>query len=422
MNRRALTPSSSLPLVYFACAHAGLATALVMLAVDPGLPGGYFLHPRFAALVHLLTLAWITGSILGAFYIVAPLALGLPLPVRAGDWIACSVFVAGTAGAAVHFWTGRYGGMGWSGVMVLSAVVWLAARAARGLRSSTAPGPVLVHVMLAFANIIGAGCFGVAIGLGRAYGPFGLSPLTAAFVHLHLAAIGWPLMMVIGLAYRLVPMFLPARMPKGLALLTSAVLIEAGLVAIVVALLTAAPWLPLGALLIVGGLAAFMRQMRDTLRHRLRRPPALPRRDWSTWQTHAALVWLLIAAVLGMAIAIVPAGEHQIRLAWLYGVAGLVGFISQIVVGIQGRLVPLYAYYRAMSARGGKSPARAANDLPSASFARGIFLLWTTGVPWLAWGLATTSAVAIRLSSLVLLAGVLMGAGYGHYLMKRAQA
>jgi hypothetical protein len=76
VNRQALTPSSALPLAYFGWAHAGLATAFLALVVDPALAGGYFLHPRMVAVVHLVTIAWISGSILGAFYVVAPLALG----------------------------------------------------------------------------------------------------------------------------------------------------------------------------------------------------------------------------------------------------------------------------------------------------------------------------------------------------------
>ena len=360
------------------------------------------------------------GSILGAFYIVAPLALGMPLPVGWGDWAACGAFVAGTAGMVIDFWIGWYGAAALSGALVLSAVVWLAARVVRGVSSATAPWPVLLHVVFAFANMTAAAVFGVVLGLNRAYGLLGLSPVAAAFAHAHLAAIGWPVMMVVGLAYRLVPMFLPAKMPSGSRLAVSAVLIEVGLVVLVVTWLWRSEWLPLGAVLIGAGLASFARCMRGALKHRLPRPPALPRRDWSTWQTHVALVWLLVALGLGFTLTVMPTGNRQIGVAWVYGVAGLVGFISQIVVGIQGRLVPMYAYYRAMAAGGGQPPARAANDLPSTAFARPIFLAWAAGVPWLAWGLATGRTLSIAGGALVLLAGVGLSALYLAYLMRVA--
>src|SRR5690606_2021817 len=123
-----------------------------------------------------------------------------------------------------------------------------------------------------------------------------------------------------------------------------------------------------------------------------------------------AIVWLLIAIVVGVVLTAMPVGRAQFTLAWIYGVAGFVGFIAQIIVGIQGRLVPLYAYYRAMAALDGEPPLRAANDLPTARFARPIFLLWTVGVPWLAFGLASGHLLSVRLASLVLLVGVVTGA------------
>ncbi len=422
MSRQALTPSSALPLAYFVLAHAGLLLAFLALAIEPTLPGAYFLHPRMVAVVHLVTVAWISGSILGAFYIVAPLALGMPLPVGRTDWLAFVAFAIGTAGLVGFFWFGQYGAMAWAGLLVLAAVAWVGGRTARGLRSATAPWPVLLHVRLAFVNMVAAATLGIAIGLDRVYGLFAWSPVAATFAHAHLAAIGWPMMMVVGLAYRLVPMFLPAKMPTGSGLATSAVLLEVGLVVIVVCLLAGSAWLSIGALLIVLGFSSFVRNMRAAVKHKLPRPPALPKRDWSTWQTHVAMAWMFVAVVLGVALTVMSAGSAQMATAWVYGVAGLVGFLAQIVVGIQGRLVPLYAYYRAMAARGGQPPARAANQLPASRFAKPIFLLWTIGVPWLAWGLATGQPLAIRLASSTLILGVGVGGAYLAYLMREARA
>ena len=54
------------------------------------------------------------------------------------------------------------------------------------------------------------------------------------------------------------------------------------------------------------------------------------------------------------------------------GVTGLVGFLAQIVTGMQGRLEPLYAWYRTFDATG-TPPVVGANSLPSARFAAPIF-------------------------------------------------
>lgn len=415
-----LAPSSAIPLAYYAFAHAGLATALVVLILDPGLPGGSFYHARMVALVHLLTLAWLSGSILGSFYIVAPLALRLPMPAGRKDWVAFGSFVLGTTGMVSHFWINTYDGMAWSAGLVAAPLAWVAWRAWRGLPGSAAPWPVALHVALAFFNILAAAALGILLGLDRSRGFLGVSRLAAMFAHAHLAAIGWGTMMVVGLSYRLIPMMLPATMPTGRTLALSALLIEGGLVVLVVALLGAPAWVPLGAGLITAGLASFVVQIRRTLKRRLPRPPALPRRDWSTWQTHAALLWLLGATGLGVALSVGVPDDRRLTLMWTYGVAGLVGFLAQIVVGMQGRLVPLYAWYRGRAAQGAP-PERAANALPSPRFARPIFLAWGLGVPLLAWGLAFEGRLAIRTAAALLLAGVSLGAAYQLHMLRAAR-
>jgi hypothetical protein len=123
-----------------------------------------------------------------------------------------------------------------------------------------------------------------------------------------------------------------------------------------------------------------------------------------------------------MTLSIGVRDDARAPLAWTYGVAGLVGFLAQVVVGIQGRLVPLYAWYRALAARDGAPPARGANELPSAAFARLIFLTWTAGVPLLAWGLAAERHAIIRISASLLLAGVVTGAAYFIHILRAAHA
>jgi hypothetical protein len=419
-DRRALTPSSAIPLAYFAFAHAGLALACLALVVDPGLPGAYFYHPRMVALVHLVTIAWLSGSILGAFYIVAPLALRVPMPAARMDWIAFASFAIGATGMITHFWIGEYNGMAWSAGLVVAAIGWVAIRAWRGLPHAAAPWPIALHVALAFFNILAAAMLGIVIGIARSHWTLHVSPLAITFAHAHLAAIGWVTMMVVGLAYRLIPMMVPAPMPAGRGLALSAILIQLGLTIVVVTLVWPSAWLSVGAITIAAGLLSFALRIRQALAHRLPRPPALPRRDWSTWQAHAALLWLLVAVALGIALSVRESNAYRVELSWCYGVAGLVGFLAQIVVGIQGRLIPLYAWYRRFAARSGTALPRAANELPSPAFARAIFLSWLAGVPALAMGLAGQYQLLIAIGAGLLFCGVVTNAVYAAYLFRKA--
>lgn len=418
---RDLIPSSLLPAVYYGVAHAAFFLAAVVLVIDPSIPGASFYHPRMVALVHLVTLGWITGSILGSFYIVGPLALRIPMRVGPVDWLMCTAFAVGTGGMVAAFWTTRYDVAAWSASLVTMPIAWVAVRAAPGLRFAAAPGGVTLHVALAFLNMLAAAGAGALLALNRTRGFLDVSPLALVFAHAHVAVLGWGAMMVVGLAYRLIPMIIPSAMPAGPGIARSAILMQSGLVVLATALLYAPAAAPVGALAILAGFGSFAREMRASVRQRMPRPPALPPRDWSTWQAHAALLWLLAAALLGLALSIGVPDEYRLPLMWLYGTAGIVGFLGQIVTGIQGRLVPFYAWYRAMSFLG-RPPERSANSLPSAAFARPIFLGWTAGVVLLAAGLTFELPAAVRTGAASLAFALLAGVAYLRHMLTAARA
>lgn len=414
-----MAPSSNLPLFYFGVAHVSLALACAALLMVPGVPGPFFFHPRMVSVVHLLTVGWLTGSILGAFYIVAPLALRMPLPVSRLDWTFAVGFAGGLAGMVAQAWVARYDAFVVYALPMGLACLWVALRAWRDLLTAVAPWPVKLHVALAFLNLIAAIVYGAVIGWDKARGTLAYSPMLLAFAHAHLAAIGFALMMVVGLSYRLIPMFLPAAMPTGASLAWSAVLIESGLIVLVLALPIGHPAVAAGAIIIAGGLITFVRTIRGALAHRMPRPPALPARDWSTWQTHTALGWLGVAMVCGLVLTVMKPSAATVPLMWVYGTAGLVGFFAQIVVGMQGRLVPMYLWYRAWALHPGPPPDVAANALPSAAWTRPLFFIWLAAVPTLTWGFALHNATATNSGAVLLMCGVFANAAYLLSMMRR---
>lgn len=412
LDPKALLPSPTLPIVWLAGAHLAFAAACALLVLDPALPGGFHYHPRLIAVVHLVTLGWITGSILGALYVVAPLAFGVPLRAGLADAIGAAAFWAGAGAMVCGFWTGRYALVAGGAPFVLAAVALVGARVVAGLWRSKVPWGVSLHVTLAFANVLGAGAAGLWLAHARSTGlPF--SPLAAASAHGHLAVVGWAVMMIVGVSYRLIPMFLPAAMPSGPHLAVSALLLESGVLALGAGLLGGTSVLP-GALLLIGGFASFFASVRRMLGARRPRPVDLPRPDWSTWQTHLALLSLVIAAAVGVWIAV--SGATPVR-ASVYGVVGLVGFASQMVVGIEGRLLPLHAWYRGLQRRGAL-PEISVHRLADPRLARPVLLGWLAGLPLLTAGLAWTVPLLIAAGALALLAATVVNAWLGFSILR----
>jgi hypothetical protein len=410
-----------LALTYMAGAHLALIVALAAFAANAA-DWTHFYHPQLVGLLHLVTVGWISGSILGMLHVVAPLALRIPLPAGRVDFAFCAGFLAGVVGMAASAWRGNYPGLAAAAVFVLAAIARVGWRVVRALPSSDLPFGVRLHVGLAFANILLAGALGALIGLDRRSPFLPGSPISQAWGHAHLAAIGWAIMMVVGLSYRLIPMMLPAAMPTGRLLARSAWLLQAGVLALVAGHLGDWMWLlPAGALLVAGGLASFVAEVRRLAGSRKAPPVARRRGDPSVWLSHASMIWLVTASALGILLTVLPLSRATIVVGWVYGVAGLIGYLGQVVLGMGGRLFPMLAWYAGMAERG-RPPGLSVHDLVVLPLARLVAITWLCGVPALA--LATAAGVAwlATLAAAAMLAGAAGNAVHIALMVRRAAA
>jgi hypothetical protein len=401
-------PPRLLPLLYLGFAHAALAVAFAAIAVDPRGVAGFFYHPRMLAIVHLVTLGWITAAILGALYLVAPIALRTQIPAAWPDYAAAALFAAGVIGMVSHFWIAEYGGMAWSGGVVATAVLVVGVRCAGPLGRAPVPLAIRLHVGLAFVNFAGAATMGVLIGIHKVHPFLSGSLLADVFAHAQLAAIGWATLMVVGVAYRLLPMVLPARMPPERGLYASAGLLEAGVLALFVTLLRGGTGTWLCAAVILAGLAAFWWQVLWMLRHPLPRPPAIRTPDPAVLHAAAAMLSLIVACVLGLWLSVVTLSETTLRAAMVYGVLGLVGFLAQMVVAMEGRLLPIHAWYWAFANTGFRGPVPSPHEMPWRPGQLIVVLLWFVGLPCLAGGLALEAVPFVAAGAWSLLAATVL--------------
>jgi hypothetical protein len=385
---RTQLPPRLLPVLYFGVAHVAFALACLAVALDPRGVSGFFYHSRMLAIVHLVTLGWITASILGSLYVVGPVALRVWMPATGLDYTAFALVLVGVVGMVAHFWLQEYGGMAWSAISVAIGILLVGVRVARCLRGASLPRAVSAHIMLAFLNILAAATLGVLIGFDKVYHFLPGFVLANVFAHAHLAALGWATMMVVGVAYRLLPMILPAAMPGGPRLWLSAILLQTGVTGLFVTLLWRGPLAWIFALTIVGALAAFFSQVVWMLRRPRPRPPKLRTPDPAVLHAGASFVWLAIASGLGVWLTVAEPSPNTLRVAMAYGVLGLVGFLAQMVVGMEGRLLPIFAWYWAYANTGYKGPVPSQHEMPWRNGQELGFVLWLFGVPALAGGLA----------------------------------
>jgi hypothetical protein len=403
-------PARLLPLLYIGTAHLSLALAFACVAWWPHAVTGFFYHSWMVGLVHLVTLGWITMSIIGAIYIVGPVALGMALPARRGDYAAYALAVIGLIGMVSHFWIEEFGGMAWSAATVTCGLAYAIWRVLMALRFSAAPSEVTLHIRLAFLNLLGAATAGTLLAIDKTQHFLPGFVLSNVFAHAHLAAVGWATMMVVAVGYRLLPMVQPAAPPRRRSVMVSAVLMEAGVIVLFVGLIAQARWAIVGALLIIAALLRFFAHVAMMLSQPRPRPAAAVWPDYSVWHAMAAGAWLIGAMVFGSILLIMPMSEWTLRAAMAYAVFGLVGFLSQMILGLEVRLLPMYARYWSLRNSNFQGAINAPQSMGHQRLREAAFYLWLLGVPALASGVLFSREDLVGAAGWVLLAGVLMAA------------
>ena len=399
-------PARGVPLLYLGTAHVSLAVASFLAGWWPQAVAGFFYHSWMVAIVHLVTLGWITFSILGAIYIVGPLALRMEMPARRLDYVAYGFAVVGLVGMVGHFWIKEYGGMAWSAGTVVCGIVYMTIRIVDRVRRARVPRAVKLHIVLACVNIWLAASMGLLIAIDKVAHFLPGFVLSNVFAHAHLAALGWATMMVVGVGYRLLPMTLPAKMPAGRSMYASAILLETGVLGLFASLLIQSNWALVFGVTIVGGLAVFAAHVIWMVRSPAPKPPDAPRVDFGVWHAASAGVWLAAAVAIGLTLLLAPASSWTLRAAAAYGVLGLVGFLAQMVVAMEARLLPLATWYWAYAGSDFRIPPPSPHTMRDHSLQAIAFAGWTVAVPALAAGMFLESAPLIGLGAWSLFVGV----------------
>jgi hypothetical protein len=217
-------------------------------------------------------------------------------------------------------------------------------------------------------------------------------------------------------------MVLPAQMPAGRRLYVTAALLEAGAGGIFLTLFLHAGRTWIFALITVAGFAAFLAQVMWMARHPRPRPPAIRTPDPAVLHAAAALASLAIACGLGVWLSLARPSEATLRVATAYGVMGLVGFLAQMVVAMEIRLLPLLAWYWAFANTGNRGPVPSPHAMAWRGGQELVFVLWLFGVPALAGGLAFDAVAFVRAAAWALLGATLLDTTQAVLILRHAYA
>jgi cbb3-type cytochrome oxidase subunit 1 len=313
--------SPTVPLRYLGtAAGAYVLAALGVVWLAPELSRHYY-HPRVLALTHLVTLGWVTLSIVGASYQIVPIVLGRPVwSERLARW-QFWILVASIAGMVSHFHLGTWPGLAAAAVLLAVGIALHLTNLIMTLRGFRHWTLTTRAVLMGHVGRARTARFGVAQSNNPLWPFLPGNFLSILHAHAHLALLGWVTPMVLGVTARVYPMFLLAPEPSvGLGRIQLWGL-AAGVPLVVVGLLAAPSLVLPGAVGLTA--AATAHGLSLIVMTRGRKRPAL---DWGLrfTLTGAAFLVPLMGAGLGLALDLLSGP----RAALAYAVLALGGWIS----------------------------------------------------------------------------------------------
>lgn len=393
-------PPLRLPGGHFATGVVFLVLGGVGLTlVAQELAAGAYLSPRVAGVTHLFTLGWITTSIFGALYQLLPVALGQPVRWQGLARLTFWLYVPGLAVFAGSLVALRPDVMVWGaavfGTGVLLFCVNLAATLKRAAKRDVTWWALTGACAYLFLTLV----VGLALAANLRWPFMGTARLVALGTHLHVALVGWVLLVMVGVAHRLLPMFLlshgatekPGKWAVGLLAAGAGLLFA----------LHHNPWPALArgvpTALIAAGLGAFLLQARAFYATSKR-----PELDPGMRLAASALVVLAAAGVMG--VGLTGAGFGRPRMATAYVLLLVLG-ISLFVAAHYYKIVPFLVWYHRFGPLAGKQKVPRVSELYSARWATVAGALLVGGVLALALGVALGSGGVVRGGGVLFTAG-----------------
>lgn len=398
-------PSVWLPLRYLIAGQIALLLALVLAVMHAGDLLAFYYQGHLLAITHLITLGWITTTIMGASFLVAPLIFSTPLySERLGRW-QFPPWLLGIAIMTFCFWTGRYRGLAAGALLVLVAIAMYLVNLSLTFRRIPRKDVAIPYLVAALTYLAATAILGNLMAFDKVLDFLGGQVIATIQGHAHLAALGWVSLMILGVGQKMIPL-LTASTPEEVRRSRRRFwLLNLGIIGLFLSLVTRSRWVMLfGLVVVVGWASALWRLSRPW------REGKSPRRDWSTTHVLAAFGCLVMATLLGLILASGMAGDGELaaRAGMVYAFLGLIGWITLMIIGMSYRVIPLLVWLHRYAPIVHDQPVPRVDELYSERWQVWSFLLLAAGVGLTSTALLFEFLTGLRVGLLLLSAGVML--------------
>ncbi len=397
-------PAPWLPLPFLLSGPLALAAAHLLLAVRVGTVTGSYRATATIAVTHLLVLGAIVGTMMGALYQMTPVIFVAQAADGRLGLAQTMLYTGGWALMVVSFLSGGTGILAAGGTCVVLAVLLFLFIIGRVLRTATQWDTAGWYILTAFAFLVATVGVGLTFALDWRFGWFPIPPHLLA-IHVHLGGIGWLTLLIMGVSYRLVPMFAIAPAPAGILARGNLGAFVGLLIGLVIVLWrdAARPAVAIIAWGLAVCVSIYLFDMARLYRARRRR-----------WDLTLVTMWggmtcLGVAAVMGALWSTGLPGRWFGATPWLlaYGYIALAGWCALAVCAHLIKIVPFLVWLHRYGRGMGRGPVPLLKDLLPQRAAVAAIGGYTFGFAATATGLLTGQTGIIRVGAWCAAAGAL---------------
>ena len=410
-------PSPNVVLPYFAFgAISFLVASIVLFIAAPDLTNHY-LSPKLLTLTHLLVLGWITMVIFGALYQLIPVVMEVKLYSEKLAVITFFLFGAGLITLSVSFWSFNFGrniGLEVGGYLIIVAVFLFGFNTIKSAAKTERKNIENAFIITAVVWLLLTVTLGILLVFNFAFHFIPGSHLQLLKMHAHIGFVGWFLMLVIGVASKLMPMFLIVHKLPVKLLQYSYYLINSGLILLSVGYYYfPEKWFMLiSALLVLAGVSAFLRFNYVAFSKRIRK-----KLDVGMKLSAAAFIMLGISLILGLIslLSLEFLGLFQTRIEIAYGVLIVLGFLTALILGQTYKTLPFIIWLQKYQTKVGKTKVPLPQELYSEKIAYYHFLTFVSGIIVMIVGILIGEVLVIKIGAVLM---ILTAALYNYNVFK----
>ncbi len=304
---------------------------------------GYHLTAPMLSVAHLMILGWVSVVIFGALYQLIPVVMEVKIYSEKLAYATLAVLVAGLFFLIKGFLSFEFKAshaITMGATFIIIAVLMFALNTLKSAAASEKKSISRLYIIASGLYLLLNVSLGLFMALNMSYHWVSVAHTQFLKAHLVVGLVGWFLMLIIGVAARLMPMFLIVHKLKEVYLKWGFYLLNAGILTIFILV-----WFPdypkvlfaVALLLILAGLILFLMYNYDVFKKRMRK-----KLDSGMKPTAIALVIFAFALLAFIAVYLgdetfgLPAGRLEI----VAGILMVYGFFTGIILGQTYKTLP----------------------------------------------------------------------------------